>query len=96
MSLGVAEIILIVIAILVLFGGDKLPELARGVGRGLAEFRRATKRLKQEIQSSIEVSPASPKTVWKAGPSNSTPTQTVSKSLNDSENPSSQASEKPS
>jgi sec-independent protein translocase protein TatA len=94
MNLSASEIILIVVVILLLFGGKRLPELARGIGRGMAEFRRATQDIRREIQSSIEVSGASPKTTQKAAPSEPTPSQTASKSLNDSENPSSLASEK--
>jgi sec-independent protein translocase protein TatA len=37
------EIVLILVVILVLFGGKKLPELARGLGQGLKEFKTATR-----------------------------------------------------
>ncbi len=40
-GLGTSEIILIVIALLLLFGGKKLPELMRGAGRGIREFKDA-------------------------------------------------------
>jgi sec-independent protein translocase protein TatA len=40
-GLGTGEIILIVLAILLLFGGKKLPELMRGMGRGVKEFKDA-------------------------------------------------------
>lgn len=42
-SLGAPEIILIVIALLLLFGGKKIPELMRGLGKGLKEFKNASK-----------------------------------------------------
>jgi sec-independent protein translocase protein TatA len=38
-SLGTTEIILIIVAILLLFGGKKIPELMRGLGRGVKEFK---------------------------------------------------------
>ncbi|MCJ0741461.1 MULTISPECIES: Sec-independent protein translocase subunit TatA/TatB [Pedobacter] len=38
-ALGSSEIILIVIALLLLFGGKKIPELMRGLGRGVKEFK---------------------------------------------------------
>ena len=41
MSLGPWEIALIILAIIILFGGKKLPELARGLGLGLKEFKKA-------------------------------------------------------
>ena len=40
-GIGTGEIILIVLAILLLFGGKKLPELMRGVGKGVKEFKDA-------------------------------------------------------
>lgn len=41
MGLGAPEIILIIIAILLLFGGKKVPELMRGLGKGVKEFKDA-------------------------------------------------------
>ncbi len=43
------EIILIILAIIVLFGPKKLPELMRGLGKGMSEFKRATNEIKREI-----------------------------------------------
>lgn len=40
--LGAPEIILIVIALLLLFGGRKIPELMKGLGKGMKEFKKAT------------------------------------------------------
>ncbi len=41
MGLGVTEIILIVVVVLLLFGGKKIPELMRGLGKGIKEFKTA-------------------------------------------------------
>lgn len=41
MGLGAPEIILIVLALLLLFGGKKIPELMRGMGKGVREFKDA-------------------------------------------------------
>ncbi|PTQ99475.1 sec-independent protein translocase protein TatA [Mucilaginibacter yixingensis] len=41
MGLGAPEIILIIIAILLLFGGKKIPELMKGLGKGVKEFKDA-------------------------------------------------------
>jgi sec-independent protein translocase protein TatA len=41
MGLGAPEIILIIIAILILFGGKKIPELMKGLGKGVKEFKDA-------------------------------------------------------
>lgn len=40
-SLGTPEIILIVVAIMLMFGGKKIPELMRGLGKGVKEFKNA-------------------------------------------------------
>ncbi len=43
MNLGWQEILLIVLIILLLFGAKKIPELARSIGKGVREFRKAMK-----------------------------------------------------
>ena len=48
---GPWEIALIVIAILLLFGGKKLPELARGMGQGMREFKKAARGVQDELSS---------------------------------------------
>ncbi|WDF69820.1 twin-arginine translocase TatA/TatE family subunit [Sphingobacterium oryzagri] len=53
LNIGTQEMILIVIAILLLFGGKKLPELARGLGRGIREFKDASEGIKREISDQI-------------------------------------------
>ncbi len=55
MSLGMPEILIIFFIILLLFGAKKLPELARGLGKGLREFKQATKEPEiEEKKSEIE------------------------------------------
>ncbi|TAD95612.1 MAG: twin-arginine translocase TatA/TatE family subunit [Bacteroidetes bacterium] len=49
-GLGGGELLLIFFAILLLFGAQKLPELARGLGRSIQEFKSATKEMKEEIE----------------------------------------------
>jgi sec-independent protein translocase protein TatA len=49
MSLGITEIILILIVVLVLFGGKKLPELARGIGKAQAEYKKAKEAIEDEV-----------------------------------------------
>ena len=53
LNLGTQEVILIVFAVLLLFGGQKLPELARGLGKGIREFKDATDGVKREINRNI-------------------------------------------
>lgn len=47
------EWFIILIAIIVLFGGRKIPELARGLGKGIREFNDAKKGVKDEIEAGI-------------------------------------------
>ena len=54
MSFGLPEIILILLAVIILFGGKKLPELARGLGLGLKEYMKATQEIKDEVQNAAE------------------------------------------
>ena len=49
MSLGMSEIILILVVVLVLFGGKKIPELARGLGRAQAEYKKAKEAFENEV-----------------------------------------------
>jgi len=51
-SLGGPEVFIVLFAILLLFGAKKIPELARGMGRGIREFKDATKEIKDEIEES--------------------------------------------
>jgi len=48
-SIGHWELLLIMMAILLLFGSKRLPELARGLGKGLQEFKKALNDVKEEI-----------------------------------------------
>lgn len=48
MRLGPSELLIILAVVLVLFGGKKLPELAKGLGQGLKEFKAATKEDEQK------------------------------------------------
>ena len=56
-NLGPWEILLILIVILILFGAKRLPELARGLGKGINEFRDAVDSSKKEIVNSLDTDP---------------------------------------
>lgn len=49
LNLGTTEIILIVLVILLLFGGKKIPELMRGLGRGVTSFKKGLNDVQNEI-----------------------------------------------
>lgn len=53
-SIGMPELILIFIVALLVFGPKKLPELGKSLGRGLAEFKKASEDLKRTIEDEIE------------------------------------------
>jgi sec-independent protein translocase protein TatA len=50
--LGTNEIIIILVIVLLLFGGRKIPELMRGLGKGVREFNDAKSNVKREIEDS--------------------------------------------
>jgi len=50
-DLGGSEILLILIVILLLFGAKRIPELARGLGKGINEFKNAAKEVTNEIST---------------------------------------------
>jgi sec-independent protein translocase protein TatA len=53
-GLGFTEILVILVVALLVFGPDKLPELARNLGKGLAEFRRASSDLRRSVMEASE------------------------------------------
>ena len=54
LNMGTPELMLIFFVALLLFGGKKLPELARGLGKGIREFKDASDGIKTEIQNQID------------------------------------------
>jgi len=53
LNIGSSEMILILFVALLLFGGNKLPELARGLGKGIRDFKDASEGVKREIHNQI-------------------------------------------
>jgi sec-independent protein translocase protein TatA len=47
------EIVIIALAVLILFGSKKIPEMARGLGKGMREFRKAADDIKRELNQSM-------------------------------------------
>ncbi len=54
MGLGGQEMLLIFLALLLFFGAQKLPELARGLGKGIREFKDATKDVRENIEDGLK------------------------------------------
>lgn len=59
-NLGGGEVFLILAVVLILFGARKLPELAKGLGQGIKEFKKATRDVTEEMHNAMEETPQSP------------------------------------
>ena len=56
--LGGWEWVIVILAVLLLFGAKKIPELASGLGTGIKEFKKATREVTEEIQNATDDKPA--------------------------------------
>jgi sec-independent protein translocase protein TatA len=56
-GLGWTEVVVVLFLILLLFGAKRLPELARGFGKSIKEFKKATTEIEDDIRSAIEDEP---------------------------------------
>ena len=52
-GIGTTELILIILAVLLLFGGKKIPELMRGLGKGIREFNAAKANIETEVREGM-------------------------------------------
>ncbi len=53
-NLGPMEMFLILLIVVIFFGAKKIPELARGLGQGIKEFKKASSDIKQEIEEGVK------------------------------------------
>ncbi|WP_299820014.1 twin-arginine translocase TatA/TatE family subunit [uncultured Pontibacter sp.] len=53
-DLGGGEMLVVMTAVLLLFGADRIPSIARSFGRGMREFKDATNEIKNELERSVE------------------------------------------
>ncbi|EEF59641.1 Sec-independent protein translocase subunit TatA/TatB [Pedosphaera parvula] len=58
--IGGWEMVVILAVVLILFGAKKVPELAKGLGQGIKEFKKATRDVTDEMQSAMDETPAPP------------------------------------
>lgn len=58
-NLGTGEIILIVLVVWLLFGGKKIPELMRGMGKGVRSFKEGMNEISEEINKPVDDAPKS-------------------------------------
>ncbi len=74
LNIGTPEMLFILLAALLLFGGDKLPEVARGLGKGIRQFQDASEEVKREIHKNInEVKANIEESIDQETPVNQTP-----------------------
>jgi TatA/E family protein of Tat protein translocase len=59
-SLGGPEVMVILVVILIFFGGEKMPEFARGLGKAIREFKKAAGDVEQEFKRAIDELPEKP------------------------------------
>jgi len=52
-NLGGGEILLILVFILIFFGPKKIPEIAQGLGKGIREFRKATREIQEAVEKEV-------------------------------------------
>ena len=55
-NLGTGEIIIIALVLLLLFGGKKIPELMRGIGKGVLNFKEGMNEIEKDINKDVEAS----------------------------------------
>ena len=67
LGMGINELVVVLIVVVLLFGGKKIPELMRGVGKGLGEFKAGVEDAKYTARRALEeISEEKPVTVRKA------------------------------
>lgn len=54
------EVVAILAVVLILFGAKKLPELARGLGQGIREFKKSTREVQEELEAAIDLNAPPP------------------------------------
>ena len=80
-NVGMSELLLIFLVTLLVFGAKRIPEIARGLGQGLREFRSATQELKREL--TIDVAPPAPRSRMPAAPAGPPSREPASNSTSD-------------
>ncbi len=77
LDIGGTEILIIMVIALLLFGSERLPSLARSMGKSLREFKKATSGLEEELRRALETPPPSPRPTGKMTPSPAPPPPAV-------------------
>ena len=72
LGLSGGELIIVLVAILVLFGSKKIPEFAKGLGQGIKEFKKASSDVTSEFHNAMNQEPPPPPPVKPPGPPQTT------------------------
>jgi TatA/E family protein of Tat protein translocase len=67
-SLGIQELIFIFVIALLIFGPKRLPQIGRTLGKGMAEFRRASNELKRSIEREVDLDDKTPRLAARPSP----------------------------
>ncbi len=62
-GIGGPELLMVMVIVLILFGGKKLPEFARGLGKSMREIKKATSGVEEEFKRAMEEEPERPKRI---------------------------------
>jgi len=81
LNMGGGEVMLILAVVLLLFGGKKLPELARGLGKGIRDFKDASEGVKREIHRNINAMDIDDDLKASSAPSNTYADKTATETL---------------
>jgi len=74
---GVWEILIILVVVLVIFGPRRLPEMAKGLGQSVREFRKGIKDMKDDFETEVKKDEATPQAVTtQAAPAEAAPVKT--------------------
>jgi sec-independent protein translocase protein TatA len=83
--IGGWELVLILAVILVLFGAKKLPELAKGLGQGIKEFKKASRDVTEELHAAMDDTPP-PRRYTPPSPQIEAPASNTHEAVNDPQN----------
>lgn len=76
-GIGGPELMMIMFVVLVLFGANRLPELARGIGKSVREFKKAASGVEEEVRRAMEEpvkpAPTPPRAIQQAAPEKPAP-----------------------
>jgi len=75
---GGGEIVLVLIVVLMLFGGERMPELARGLGKMIREFKKATSGVEDEIKRALHEPPPTKRMIKPVQPHAESPSSPTS------------------